>query len=236
MSKPKFSFAGSGTYAVVYKIENHDKKMVVLKKARKELEDFIDREADILSLYDSPYIIKVLYRERGLFWMDFIEMELFHYITKYGVRDKKKVIFQLLSGLKDIHAKGYVHCDIKPTNIMINKEEDIVYIDFNTVMGHSTKTDCEIVSTWYRPPELICKQEKMIDYSIDVWSLGCTIYHVVYGDHLFVESQEKILLRKIMKYNYNFSGEFGPLLKDMLQIIPEKRITLQQALDKYFAN
>ncbi|WVN85344.1 uncharacterized protein L203_100489 [Cryptococcus depauperatus CBS 7841] len=78
----------------------------------------------------------------------------------------------------------YAHRDIKPANVMIDDDGKPILMDFgSTINEHSSMP--------YRAPELFdVKTGIMLDEKCDIWSLGCTLYAVVYGHSPFeVEGQ-----------------------------------------------
>ena len=88
---------------------------------------------------------------------------------------------QLLRGMAFCHAKGVMHRDLKPQNILIQhpngrKGGAVVKIaDFGLARPTNLKVDeysnC-VVTLWYRSPDVLCGN---CHYSvdIDVWSIGC---------------------------------------------------------------
>src|SRR5690606_5604586 len=57
----------------------------------------------------------------------------------------------------------------------------------------------EVVSLWYRPPEILGERDFAIDYdfSIDIWSMGCVFYQLVTGNILFEGYNELEVLEEI---------------------------------------
>lgn len=95
--------------------------------------------------------------------------------------------FQMMRSLAYLHTVGICHRDIKPQNLLINQDIQVIKLcDFGSakklVKGEPNVS--YICSRYYRAPELIfgCS-----DYSpqIDVWSTGCVIAEFILGQPLF---------------------------------------------------
>jgi serine/threonine protein kinase len=85
-------------------------------------------------------------------------------------------VYQMLRGLKYIHAANVLHRDLKPSNILVNSNCDLKICDFGLARGVEDEQSGElteyVVTRWYRAPEIMLACQ---DYSkaIDVWSVGC---------------------------------------------------------------
>ena len=86
-----------------------------------------------------------------------------------------------------IHQRQIVHRDLKPQNILVNSKGRAVITDFGlsrTLEVEVNEYATEVVSLWYRSPELL-NGENIYSYYIDIWSLGCIFYEVLSGEVLF---------------------------------------------------
>ncbi|KAL2552048.1 mitogen-activated protein kinase kinase kinase 21 [Forsythia ovata] len=90
----------------------------------------------------------------------------------------------LLKGLNYIHKFGYVHCDIKPQNILLDKNGGAKIADF----GLAKRAGREKMGTWgcelkgtllYMSPELVSGGEQ--GQPADIWALGCVVAEMVAG-------------------------------------------------------
>ena len=70
-----------------------------------------------------------------------------------------------------------MHRDIKPLNIIINHEtRDLRLIDWGLADYYHPEQEynCRVASRYYKGPELLV-EDKKYHYSLDIWSLGCTL-------------------------------------------------------------
>ncbi|ESQ51198.1 hypothetical protein EUTSA_v10017958mg, partial [Eutrema salsugineum] len=88
----------------------------------------------------------------------------------------------ILQGLEARHAKGYVHCDLKPGNIILfhsttfGEPFDLKLADFALPCGFMFPG-----TPHYMPPESL-GPNGLIDPALDIWSLGCVVYEMFGGE------------------------------------------------------
>ncbi len=97
-----------------------------------------------------------------------------------------RVLWQLSCGLRDIHAAGMVHRDIKPNNILLDGEGVIKIIDF----GLSRSFDCAVTrgaigTPYFMAPELWRGGTIRFDSKVDVYAFGITALMLLNSDALF---------------------------------------------------
>lgn len=97
--------------------------------------------------------------------------------------------FQLARALAYLHARDYLHRDIKPQNVLIDSSTNRVFLcDFGSAKslakGSKSSNVAYICSRYYRAPELIFGNTDY-DPSIDIWSFGCVLAEVILGKPIF---------------------------------------------------
>ncbi|KAF5353625.1 hypothetical protein D9757_012455 [Collybiopsis confluens] len=120
---------------------------------------------------------------------------IMEYVLQRGALRSVEVLFytsEITEAISVLHDTYIEHCDINPSNVMINSDGHIVltgfeYARFGIVRGdkldksppvHYPSREYE-----YRAPEVLLRWQ--YDSSVDVWGLGCLMYFMVFGKHPF---------------------------------------------------
>ena len=96
--------------------------------------------------------------------------------------DLVDTFLQAANGLKAMHAMGYVHCDIKPNNILRNDKGQVKVIDFGQACKIGTVKERIQGTPDYIAPEQV--NRKPISQQTDVFNLGATLYWNLTGKHI----------------------------------------------------
>ena len=211
----KVEKVGEGTYGVVYKCrikETND--FVALKKIRLENEDegipsTSIREISILKQLRHPnivYLIDLIHGEKKLYlvfeYMDH-DLKKFLDINNGPLTPElvKSYLFQILIAINFCHSKRILHRDLKPQNLLIDKDGIIKVADFGLArsFGVPIKTlTHEILTLWYRAPEILLGQK---EYStpVDMWSIGLIFYEMAHRKPLYAGDCEIDQIFKIFQ-------------------------------------
>jgi len=189
---------GTGARSIIYMAtDNTNKHKVALKRVLyrrpedKRIFEQVCTEYKIANQLDHPYLRKCykLKKKRSMFKTSemLLSMELFDGTVledcpALSLIDVLLVFRMVADGLNAMHQRGFVHCDIKPNNIMLDKAGSIKIID----LGQSCKIGTikpRIQGTPdYIAPEQV--QRKPMSLKTDIFNLGATMYWALTGHHV----------------------------------------------------
>ena len=106
-----------------------------------------------------------------------------HRIGPMNVRKTLSVGQQICQGLSEAHGQGVIHRDMKPSNVLIDKEGNVRIMDFGIALSRETEglTDPGSIpgTIQYIAPEILNGQKS--EAPSDIYSLGVILYEMVTG-------------------------------------------------------
>uniref|UniRef100_A0A672LPJ3 Cell division protein kinase 5 n=1 Tax=Sinocyclocheilus grahami TaxID=75366 RepID=A0A672LPJ3_SINGR len=265
-----------GTYGTVFKAKNREThEIVALKRVRLDDDDegvpsSALREICLLKELKHKNIVRlhdVLHSDKKLTLVfEYCDQDLKKYFDSCnGDLDPeivKSFMYQLLKGLAFCHSRNVLHRDLKPQNLLINRNGELKLADFGLARAFGIPVRCysaEVVTLWYRPPDVLFGA-KLYSTSIDMWSAGCIFAELANaGRPLFPGNDVDDQLKRIFRYplHSNFcwpypmypattslvnvvpklSSTGRDLLQNLLKCNPVQRISAEEALQHpYFAD
>mmetsp|Transcript_13047 Transcript_13047/g.26108 ORF Transcript_13047/g.26108 Transcript_13047/m.26108 type:complete len:299 (+) Transcript_13047:252-1148(+) len=204
----KIEKIGEGTYGVVYKARDKQTQgIIALKKIRLDAEDegvpsTAIREISLLKELQHPNIVQlkdVVHSENKLHLVfEFLEHDLKKHMDGHnaagGMPPKmiKSYLYQMLQGIAFCHAHRVLHRDLKPQNLLIDRNGMLKLADFGLAraFGIPVRTYThEVVTLWYRAPEILLGS-KHYSTPVDMWSIGCIFAELVMRRPLFPGDSE----------------------------------------------
>mmetsp|Transcript_439 Transcript_439/g.753 ORF Transcript_439/g.753 Transcript_439/m.753 type:complete len:324 (+) Transcript_439:141-1112(+) len=204
----RVEYLGQGSYGKVYHVRDMlSKGEFAVKVFNKDHhsesvpQDAL-REIDVLKSVQHPNIIRLreviadfTSKQVGIV-MEKVDCDLLTVIESAGKpftqSEVKTMMFQLLNGAAVLHRSGWIHCDIKPSNILWSRKEKLLKIcDFGfaePIVGGRGQCVEQHGTRWYRAPELL-EQDEGHRFSggppIDMWAVGCVFAEILQREALF---------------------------------------------------
>ena len=189
---------GTGARTTIYLARDEaTRQKVALKRAILEnpedtrIFEQIANEYKVSQNIDHPYIRKChkIIKKRKLLKVNevLLSMEMFEgrsleESNSFSLGDLLLIFRMIATALNGMHQRGYVHCDIKPNNILISDEGSIKIID----LGQSCKIGAiksRIQGTPdYIAPEQVHKQH--LSHRTDIFNFGATMYWALTGKNV----------------------------------------------------
>ena len=188
---------GTGGMGAVYRARHVETgQSVALKVMREDLaedEAYIKRfrrEAAIAKSIESPHVVRVLDAgQEG--YIPYIAMELVEGETlatllrqrgPLPVEQAVDIVTQVAQGLHAAQARGVIHRDISPQNILITPDGTVKVTDFGVARSQSTatltSTGAFVGKPTYAPPEMM---DGTADTRSDIYSLGVVMFEMLTG-------------------------------------------------------
>ncbi|KEY68690.1 hypothetical protein S7711_00564 [Stachybotrys chartarum IBT 7711] len=202
----------------------------------------IEREVAILKLIEHPNIMKLydIWENRSEIYLilEYIDQgDLFSFINTRGRLSEEAALFffrQIISAMTYCHSFNICHRDLKPENILITADLQIKIADFGMAALHQTDTHqlaTACGSPHYAAPELLKNWQYRGDKA-DIWSMGVILYAMLSATLPFDDPDLRVMMSKTKKGHYEVpkcvSPEAEDLIKRMLQVNPDRRISLRK--------
>lgn len=248
---------GSGTFSYVRMVHlrNTDETpppMALKTMKKKTLVDLgqvghVQAERTILGMLNFPFIVVFL----GSFQDDrrvFFLMEYMHGGDLYGrlkregrlpVDHAKFYAAELVLAFDYLHSLGVAYRDLKPENVMLDRDGHLRLIDFGFAKVVKSDMTFTIVGTpEYLAPEII--QSIGHNTPVDMWALGVLIYEMLAGYPPFFAGNPYDIYKKILgmeiKYPRHFDVKARDLIQQLLAHSARKRFTCENCFTHTWFN
>lgn len=145
-----------------------------------------------------------------------IQMELDHERISY-------LLYQMLCGIKHLHAAGIIHRDLKPSNIVVKSDCTLKILDFGLARtaGNNFAMTPYVVTRYYRSSEIILAMG--YKENADIWSVGCIFGEMLRGHVVFPGTDHIDQWNKIIEQLGTPSPEFMSRLQPTVRNYVENR-------------
>lgn len=146
---------------------------------------------------------------------EFLDQDLKKYMDSVGgPLDRmliKSYMYQLLEAMLFCHQRRVFHRDLKPQNLLIDKDGVLKVADFGLARAFGvpiTTYTHEVLTLWYRAPEILLGG-KHYSPAVDMWSIGCIFAELCNRQALFPGDSEIDQLFKIFRFVFLFLCSVG---------------------------
>ncbi|SCV67531.1 BQ2448_5142 [Microbotryum intermedium] len=201
----------------------------------------IEREIVIMKLIEHPNVLRLMdvweTPDDLYLIMEYVKGgELFDYLVSKGSLHADEALHyfqQIISGVDYCHRFNICHRDLKPENLLLDGDGNIKIADFGMAAlergGKLLETSCG--SPHYASPEIVAGRNYH-GASSDIWSCGIILFALLTGRLPFDDENIRNLLAKVKVGRFTMPAELSDdakdLIKKMLEVDPEKRITMDE--------
>ncbi|XP_077991152.1 extracellular signal-regulated kinase 2-like isoform X2 [Glandiceps talaboti] len=197
-------------YGIVWKaIDRRSGELMAIKKVFDAFRNRTDaqrtfREIMFLQEFgDHPNIIKLhnvikADNDKDIYLIfEYMDIDLHVVIKKGNILEdiqKRYIMYQILKAIKYIHSGNVIHRDMKPSNILLDKDCFVKVADFGLARSLHQLDDMDtsanpelteyVATRWYRSPEILLASKKYTK-GADMWSVGCILGEMLLGRPLF---------------------------------------------------
>src|SRR4029453_7959243 len=186
-------------------------RLVALKLLRvnqAEIRERFLREARLAARLQHPNIVTIFdvgeHEGQPFIAMEYIPGETFAELiarrASLPLARKLAMMIEVCGGLAYAHKHGIVHGDVKPANLMVSRDSQLVKVlDFGIARGaESTLTQVGMLmgTPNYMSPEQV--QGQTVDHRSDIFAVGAVLYEVLVYRQAFQADNQAALLKKIL--------------------------------------
>lgn len=235
------SVIGSGGMGTLYRVsdEARDDEIVALKtvildtpaaESPESVERF-QREFQILTQLRHPNLVSVynygITTEGKLYFtMEWVQgQDLESSMRRLEPTAIIPIVVQICRALAYLHARGVIHADLKPHNVLMAGER-IKIVDFGVALEvRASEVRARYYTPGYAAPEV--RQRRPIDHRTDLYSLGAIWYTLFVGEPpMFMPARERLIkltLDKVLKAQGQVPAMLGAVITRLLATSPTKR-------------
>lgn len=234
---------GRGSFSSVYKGYNKINNLpVAVKKINDDIvskmKKYIKREIEVMKKLKHKNILKlyeVIYENNNIYlvleYCKYGDLSFFLKKNRLTEPQVKNFLCQIVDGLKYLHNFNIFHRDLKPQNILIDRNLNLKITDFSFAKEDNEENLSQTMcgSPLYMAPEILNYQE--YTNKTDLWSIGVIMYELIVGKTPYRAKNIVNLVKNIrnrdviIPKNIHISSNCKHLLFSLLEKDPDKRIT-----------
>ncbi|XP_066903852.1 cAMP-dependent protein kinase catalytic subunit 3 [Halyomorpha halys] len=185
--------------------------------------EHVRNEREILSGIRHPFIVNLWWHSHDSTYLymvfDYVPGgELFSYLRNAGRFPTSTAMFytaEIVVALEYLHSQSIVYRDLKPENLLLDKEGHLKITDFGFAKKLTDRTWTLCGTPEYLAPEII--QSKGHNKAVDWWALGVLIYEMLAGYPPFFDKNPFGIYEKILAGKIEWSQHLDPVGKDLVK-------------------
>lgn len=199
------------------------KALAIADVIRLKQVEHVRNEKNILSQVSHPFIISMhwTHHDRTFLYMLFEYVcggELFTYLRNAGRFNSTTSNFyaaEIVSALEYLHYRSIVYRDLKPENLLLDRDGHLKITDFGFAKLLTDRTWTLCGTPEYLAPEII--QSKGHNKAVDWWALGILIYEMLSGYPPFFDENPFGIYEKILAGRIEWPKHMDPVAKDLIK-------------------
>lgn len=256
---------GKGGYGTVYLCRDKDEQKLAVKCIKTKdfgIPSLI--EASIMSVIQHPNLanaIKVHSTPQKLYIVQELaisDLRIYRLNNEIDQQLMCQWSHEIIQGLGCLHSHDIIHGDLKASNILVYPGNKIKISDFTLSTNVKWTNKYRPCTPTHRPLEVWL--ENKWDKSVDIWSLGCTLFELVYGTTLFVNQNKDasinalidwykylpmqyrshelfVTKNEVFHYTFNLPASFNTsdplnsLILSLLAVSPKNRPSIEEVMN-----
>ncbi|XP_067948272.1 cAMP-dependent protein kinase catalytic subunit PRKX-like [Watersipora subatra] len=220
---------GTGTFGRVILCKNKDGPVSALKVMKltqilqlRQVQHVVN-EKSVLQSISHPFIVNMHWAGKSKFYIylmfEYVPGgELFSYLRNAGHFSESTSLFyaaEIVSAIDYLHKLSIVYRDLKPENLLLDKQGHVKITDFGFAKRLEDRTWTLCGTPEYLAPEII--QSKGHNKAVDWWALGVFIYEMLVGIPPFYDEKAFGIYQKILSGKVEWPKSMDRLAKDLIK-------------------
>ncbi|EAY17803.1 CAMK family protein kinase [Trichomonas vaginalis G3] len=245
---------GRGSFGAVFKaFDKVNRQYVCIKQVeiQNTSQARLNKEIDIHSSLNHPNIVKFYgtYTDESYTYIvmeycpngSLYDSEKYRNHQIFSLDEARSILNDLGKAIQYMHNKAFIHHDIKPGNMLFDKNNHIKLCDFglSTSLKDVNPTKKDMCGTLhYIAPEVL--KQRAVSRACDIWSFGVILYTLLVGRFPFEADSQYEMAQKSMSADYSIPSFVDPVAADLinqcLSIEPKTRPSIDKVLEHQFFN